>query len=392
MQVLPDPATLDLLELLRLGLHRPDRHGPIRIAGVPAGTGAVELTDAEGVPLARLDRSDPAADAVEITDRAVVRWLGRISPRPFERLYGEPADSLAAEPNATSILVDRTITSADIKRIAGEGPVLLLVPAGPSTVPTARALGTLRSALAVTRDRPGSRVIALPHEGSPAGSDDRLLTDLLAAYAPGPVHRLDPVRADADRPDGTGVVLFFTGLSGSGKSTIARAVRNALLEREGRPVTLLDGDVVRRNLSAGLGFSPHDRDINVRRIGWVAAQIAQHGGLAICSPIAPYDSTRTAVRDLVHDVGGRFVLVHVSTPVQECERRDRKGLYAKARAGQIADFTGVTAPYEAPTGADLVIDTSIVSVAQARDAVLAILAKPSASNHNSTIEETASGA
>jgi sulfate adenylyltransferase len=154
-----------------------------------------------------------------------------------------------------------------------------------------------------------------------------------------------------------GLTVLFTGLSGSGKSTIARGVADALVERGGRTVTLLDGDVVRRLLSAGLTFSRDDRDLNIRRIGYVAAEITRHGGVAICAPIAPYASTRAEVRRMVGEVGD-FVLVHVATPLAECERRDRKGLYAKARAGLIPEFTGVSDPYEEPDDADLRIDTT----------------------------------
>ena len=117
-------------------------------------------------------------------------------------------------------------------------------------------------------------------------------------------------------------------------------------------MTSLDGDVVRRNLSAGLTFSKEDRETNIRRIGWVAAEIGRHGGVAICSPIAPFDATRKQVRAMVEDAGGAFVLVHVATPLEECERRDRKGLYAKARRGEIPEFTGISSPYEEPADAD----------------------------------------
>ena len=157
-----------------------------------------------------------------------------------------------------------------------------------------------------------------------------------------------------------GVTVFFTGLSGSGKSTIARGLADALVERGGRTVTLLDGDVVRRLLSAGLTFSREDRDLNIRRIGYVAAEITRHGGVAICAPIAPYARTRAEVRRMVR-AAGDFVLVHVATPLEECERRDRKGLYAKARAGVIPEFTGISDPYEAPEDADLTIDTTAMS-------------------------------
>ncbi len=167
-----------------------------------------------------------------------------------------------------------------------------------------------------------------------------------------------------------GVVVFFTGLSGSGKSTLARDLRDALLERGDRTVSLLDGDLVRRLLSAGLTFSREDRDLNIARIGFVAAEIARHGGIAICAPIAPYAAARAGVRRMVSEVAD-FVLVHVSTPLEVCEARDRKGLYAQARAGIIGSFTGISDPYEEPDDADLVIDTSTVS---RHDAVAAVLA------------------
>lgn len=171
-----------------------------------------------------------------------------------------------------------------------------------------------------------------------------------------------------------GVVVFFTGLSGSGKSTLARDLRDALLERGDRTVSLLDGDLVRRMLSAGLTFSRADRDLNIARIGYVAAEVARHGGIAICAPIAPYAAARAAVRRMVSEVGD-FVLVHVSTPLEVCEARDRKGLYAQARAGTIGSFTGISDPYEVPDDADLAIDTSMVSRHEAVAAVLAHLTR-----------------
>lgn len=155
-----------------------------------------------------------------------------------------------------------------------------------------------------------------------------------------------------------GFTLFFTGLSGSGKSTIANAVMVKLMERGGRAVTLLDGDVVRKHLSSELGFSKAHRDLNIRRIGYVAAEITRNGGAAICAPIAPYANTRAAVREMVEAGNGGFIEVHVATPLEECERRDRKGLYAKARAGQITGFTGIDDPYEVPEHPELRIDTT----------------------------------
>jgi len=138
-------------------------------------------------------------------------------------------------------------------------------------------------------------------------------------------------------------------------------------------VTSLDGDVVRRHLSAGLGFSREDRETNILRIGWVAAEIARHRGIAICSPIAPFDQTRREVRAMVESAGGDFVLVHVATPLEECERRDRKGLYARARAGEIPDFTGISSPYEEPEDAAVRVDTTGRTIEDALADVLAAL-------------------
>jgi len=153
-----------------------------------------------------------------------------------------------------------------------------------------------------------------------------------------------------------GFTVFFTGLSGAGKSTIAKVIQVRLLELGGRPVTLLDGDIVRHNLSSELGFSKEHRDINIRRIGFVASEITKNGGIAICAPIAPYEKVRREVSNMITPVGG-YILVHVATPLEICEQRDRKGLYAKARAGTIQAFTGISDPYEVPEDADLHIDT-----------------------------------
>jgi sulfate adenylyltransferase len=158
-----------------------------------------------------------------------------------------------------------------------------------------------------------------------------------------------------------GFTVFFTGLSGSGKSTIANALMVKLMEMGGRPVTLLDGDVVRKHLSSELGFSKEHRDLNIKRIGYVASEITKNGGIAICAPIAPYTATRRAVREMVETYGA-FVETHVATSLEECERRDRKGLYKLAREGKIKEFTGISDPYEAPTQAELVVDTENVDV------------------------------
>jgi len=166
-----------------------------------------------------------------------------------------------------------------------------------------------------------------------------------------------------------GLTIFFTGLSGSGKSTIANVLMTKFLETGGRPVTILDGDLVRKHLSSELGFSKEHRDINIRRIGYVASEITKNGGIAICAPIAPYDSVRKQVRSMIEPVGG-FILVHVATPVETCEQRDRKGLYAKARAGIIKEFTGISDPYEEPKDAEVVINTADLSPEEAAQEII----------------------
>jgi sulfate adenylyltransferase len=171
-----------------------------------------------------------------------------------------------------------------------------------------------------------------------------------------------------------GFTLFFTGLSGSGKSTIANVVLVKLLEMGGRPVTLLDGDIVRKNLSSELGFSKEHRDLNIRRIGFVASEITTNGGIAICAPIAPYDATRKEVRRMV-EPGGGFILIHVATPIEVCEERDRKGLYAKARAGILKEFTGISDPYEQPGDADIVIDTTSLTPSETAQQIILHLEK-----------------
>jgi sulfate adenylyltransferase len=174
--------------------------------------------------------------------------------------------------------------------------------------------------------------------------------------------------------DKQGFTVFFTGLSGSGKSTIANVLLSKLLELGGRPITLLDGDLVRKNLSSELGFSKEHRDINIRRIGWVAAEITKHRGIAVCAPIAPYDNIRKQVRAMVEPHGG-FILVHVNTSVEECEKRDRKGLYAKARAGIIKEFTGISDPYDVPEDAEVVIDTLELTAEEAANEIFLRLEK-----------------
>ncbi|MEM6640105.1 MAG: bifunctional sulfate adenylyltransferase/adenylylsulfate kinase [Pseudomonadota bacterium] len=171
-----------------------------------------------------------------------------------------------------------------------------------------------------------------------------------------------------------GFTVFFTGLSGSGKSTVANALMVKLLEEGSRPVTLLDGDVVRKHLSSELTFSKEHRDLNIQRIGYVASEVTKNGGIAICAPIAPYAAARKGVREMITPLGG-FIETFVSTPIDVCEARDRKGLYAKARAGQIKGFTGIDDPYEVPVNPEVVIDTKELTPGLAAHRILITLEK-----------------
>ncbi len=171
-----------------------------------------------------------------------------------------------------------------------------------------------------------------------------------------------------------GFTIFLTGLPGAGKSTLAKVLVTKFMEMRGRPVTLLDGDIVRKNLSSELGFSPEHRHLNVVRIGFVASEITKNGGIAVCAPIAPYERSRRQVREMISAVGG-YIEVYVSTPLAVCEERDRKGMYAKARAGLIKGYTGVDDPYEPPARPELEIDTSDITPEEAAQEVLLYLAE-----------------
>lgn len=153
-----------------------------------------------------------------------------------------------------------------------------------------------------------------------------------------------------------GLCVYFIGLSGSGKSTVAEALKGMMIEEDGRDITVLDGDIVRRELSKGLGFDRESRSINVRRIGYVASEIVKHGGIVFCANIAPYEEDRRVNRDRIRATGGKYIEVYVKTSIEDCEKRDVKGLYKLAREGKIKEFTGISDPFEEPVNADVVID------------------------------------
>jgi sulfate adenylyltransferase len=365
----PTPRELDDLELLTTGALAPitrfnEPGSPVTLTLPPEleAQNLVELVDPEGLPLARV-----------IPATGEVQSLTHPQYGPFRRLYLTPDQVRQQYAGATFVPTDDALTEEQLSALAAiDGRLVLLALVGHGT-PSLSPVALLKASLAAAA-KLDAAVVAVPlasHDDPEA--DHALGVRAVAAYAgDDPVHALvepegeatypDDIRGivAADRPDPAdqGLVLFFTGLSGSGKSTLARALMDRILEQGIRPVTSLDGDVVRRHLSAGLTFSKADRETNIRRIGWVAAEIARHGGIAVCSPIAPFDETRQQVREMVEDAGGAFFLVHVATPLEECERRDRKGLYAKARRGEIPEFTGISSPYEEPEDAAVRVDTT----------------------------------
>jgi sulfate adenylyltransferase len=387
-QYCPTARELDDLELLLGGGYAPlttfQTDGPVSltlpddVARQADEAGAVELVDPEGLPLAR----------VEVADGwGAITPLAHPSYGPFRRLQLTPAQVRERWPQALAVPVAAPLGKDDLEAIrsARSGrAVVLLALSGTGTPQGVTPVGLIRTTIAAARLLDDAHVVAVPLPSHGDATEDHELGErVMDNYAPtgdvfavtGGTDLPDEIAelVEQDQPDERGVVVFFTGLSGSGKSTLARALLDLVLEDGRRTVTSLDGDVVRRNLSKGLTFSKEDRETNIRRIGWVAAEISRHHGIAICSPIAPFDATRKQVRQMVEDAGGEFVLVHVATPLAECERRDRKGLYAKARAGEIPEFTGISSPYEEPADAAVRVDTTGRSIEDALADVLAVL-------------------
>ncbi|MGH3506664.1 MAG: adenylyl-sulfate kinase [Nocardioidaceae bacterium] len=413
----PGPRELDDLDLLVNDSFEPSLAGfvdprtagdaaPITLvvddqtADLATGAGFLELIDPEGAPLALLTvEAHYRTEDGRVGLAGPVRRLAHNEFGAFRSLHVAP-QVLHKESDPATLLavpVRRPPTTNDlaaIRQAASDDDLtpLLLACVGDRMPDRISGPALVRSCLAAAELLDDAQVVAVstPDHGDEGrhgdweSPNDWLLASVSAAYADTalllPRHDegewpesiagiLDVARPPRDRQ---GAVLFFTGLSGSGKSTLARALVDHILEEGERTITSLDGDVVRHHLSKGLGFSREDRETNIRRIGFVASEIARHGGLAICSPIAPFDSTRQAVRAMVERAGGGFVLIHVATPLEECERRDRKGLYAKARRGEIADFTGISSPYEEPIDA-YKIDTTNRDIAECLEELLAYL-------------------
>jgi sulfate adenylyltransferase len=384
----PPPRELDDLELVLIGA----LEEPLALS-LPAGVAdtagdTVELTDPEGLPLATFSVLHRDGD----TSLGKVAALSHPEFGAFRRYHRSPQEvrEKHAGTPTFAVPVSRPLTVEAIEAIdtvarSGSAVPLLLPLVGTGSPEGLSAPALVRATLAAAAEVAGAEVVAVAAARRDDAQQDATFRDEVALAYSDEVLRLPPAAGElpaavrriveADRPprQRRGLVVFFTGFSGSGKSTLARALHDVLLERGDRTVTSLDGDVVRRHLSAGLGFSREDRETNIRRIGWVAAEISRHRGVAICSPIAPFDATRREVRAMVESAGGAFVLVHVATPIEECERRDRKGLYAKARAGAIPDFTGISSPYEVPTDAAVTVDTTGRSIEDALDDVLGIL-------------------
>lgn len=361
---------------------------PVTVGDLAAEIGTLDVLDEEGAPVARLTVEQTWSTAAGTGVAGPVQALAPLA-RGCHRALRRAAVEMDVSGLVLGVPVRRAMRTAEVEALrasaSGLGARILILPlVGQGSPVGVDGVGLVGACLAtadlLARDGCTVEVVAVPVPRHAGATDDaeRLLAALVAkaygaTHTPGPLPPFDglpavvdlPLEPDDERRSNAGgctrqgLTVLFTGLSGSGKSTLASAVHDELLERFDRTVTLLDGDVVRRMLSAELTFSREHRELNVRRIGFVAAEVTRHGGIALCAPIAPHAHVRAEIRALVEQ-HGRFVLVHVSTPLVECERRDRKGLYAKARRGEIPAFTGISDPYDVPADAELTVDTSIV--------------------------------
>lgn len=405
-----DADGLDLLELVLLGA------APLttllRTLNADASTNPlIQLNDGENTPLAHI-RGDtisplqPLARGVGPQWNAQLRRSAHDVQREVAALSGGGAIALAVRTPPSTEEIARAVTAV---HATGANAFLFAalvsrtVPPSDSAVRRVGAAGVVRSvvaaATALSSQLSGVRVIPLiipwpPEPKGPSADEGEVANQILGQYGAsatifgGDQNMLsenelatllpDASRAEVERARSNrsvrSAVVFFTGLSGSGKSTIARAVAERLQDDGAANVVLLDGDEMRRRISQDLGFDRASRNKNVERIAEAAALIASQGGVAIAAPIAPFSEGRARAREIA-SVAAPYLLVYISTSLEVCESRDRKGLYAKARAGEVKEFTGISSPYEAPTDADLVIDASIVPVERAVDQVLELLAR-----------------
>ncbi|MDQ1598281.1 MAG: adenylylsulfate kinase [Microbacteriaceae bacterium] len=389
-----DGSRLDALELILEGLvapidgyclpgQKPDGWPFESVLAVPSSVaaaalvhGKLTLTDPDGTPLASL--AVPASAGTDDSGNiaGTLTALRRAEHPPARDIRLSLADGppdvvaiFATEPEPAQLA--RAIVSAS-------GRTLLFLIAswnmGHADYTISKAVNSLRRCSA---EVPGSsaRFVALAPL-APDMSRATVLAHVLGILGAGSTLDFspgeDPGSDLASSEQHEGCVVLFTGLSGSGKSTVARALSERLAGEGLRRTVLLDGDDVRRILSPSLGFTERDREENLRRVGWVAARIGSVGGVAICAPIAPFARMRAEIRAMAEETS-RFILVYVATPLAVCETRDRKGLYARARAGEITDFTGIDSPYEAPDDADIVIDTTAEAVDDQVDAIIRLI-------------------
>ena len=369
--VIIDSAGVDLLELVRLGaqpssaLHR-----------YLTDDTTVLLCDEENTPLSELSL-DGVKHLRPLATGVGLAWSQELRlPVASVAQHAGPTLALIAHLPPSSAELDALVARA--KEVGAKRLFLCALasrtPAADGEVQPSGLLRALTSAAEqLKRSLPTCQItlLALPWPNGELNPED-----LARAYGATEI-TTGAERYSADAPKGypassaaeierarntewnKGAVVFFTGLSGSGKSTVAAALAELLRDEGARGVTLLDGDAMRRSISAGLGFDRASRNTNVQRLGVAAAEVARAGGIGIAAPIAPFTEGRALAREAA--AGLRFLLVHINTPLEVCEQRDRKGLYAKARAGEISDFTGISSPYEAPLDADLAIDASTVS-------------------------------
>lgn len=370
---------------------------PVSIAHAAVVSQALLLTDPDGTPLARLDitaaqsvDSVPPADASYLAGSLAVLRRAEHPPARNIRLVQPLPRSSKGKPTVAAVFTQTPQASqvATAINAAHRANAVLWIVAecGPQRHGRYTVQGLLDELSQIVENVDGAQLglMVLPVTDSDPHRQKTLHDHILQTLAADQVIDFstpcessksnmpnESFQSSADLELRTGLVVFFTGLSGSGKSTVARALSERLQLVAAQPVTLLDGDDVRRILSPGLGFSQEERETNIRRIGWVAAQVAGAGGIVVCAPIAPFDKTRQEAREMAEAVGN-FLLIHISTPLSVCESRDRKGLYARARKGELKDFTGIDSAYEVPADADLQIDTSRLSTSEAVEEILRI--------------------